>query len=433
MSSREDVGGGETMAPIRLILPGLLAIAVSYGLARYTYGLFVPNIRDELGLSTKVLGLIASGSYAGYLAAGLVTAATAAVTGPRLPVVIGALSAACGMLLIGLSAGPWSLAAGVILAGTSPGFAYTPFSDAIVRLIPEHQQSRTYAIINSGTSFGVMIAGPVALWASSSWRSAWLLFAVLAIVAAVWNGRLLPTGPHRRFYPLGTAGEENVADESQLERGDQEGTDTRDTNVDTTLPLPPLRLGWFLGPKSTRLFFVAFLIGLATSTYWTFSVDLISSRDATGGVGGSLFWFVLGISGIVGCIVGDAVDKVGLKSALLLTILSLAGATGLLAIAPASFPAIVISAAVFGAGFIAVTGIVGVWSINVFYERPSAGFGAAFFLISAGQLIGPAAFGLLAERTSLVTAFYAATVTTLLCALVGPKKDFKSAAPDLVR
>lgn len=433
MSSGEDVGRGETMAPIRLILPGLLAIAVSYGLARYTYGLFVPNIRDELGLSTKVLGLIASGSYAGYLAASLVTAATAAVTGPRLPVVIGALSAACGMLLIGLSAGPWSLAAGVILAGTSPGFAYTPFSDAIVRLIPEHQQSRTYTIINSGTSFGVMIAGPVALWASSSWRSAWLLFAVLAIVAAVWNGRLLPTGPHRRFYTSGAAGEENVADESQRERGGQEGTDTRKTNVDTTLPLPPLRLGWFLGPKSTRLFFVAFLIGLATSTYWTFSVDLISSRDATGGVDGSLFWSVLGISGIVGGAVGDAVDQVGLKRALLLTVLSLAGATGLLAIAPASLPTILISAAVFGAGFIAVTGIVGVWSINVFYERPSAGFGAAFFLISAGQLIGPAAFGLLAERTSLVTAFYAATVTTLLCALVGPKKDFRSAAPDLVR
>lgn len=429
MSRQEDVEGGNAMKPVRLILPGLLAVAVSYGLARYTYGLFVPDIRDELGLSTKVLGLIASGSYAGYLVASVVTAATAAVTGPRLPVVIGALSAAFGMSLIGLSSGPWSLAAGVIMAGTSPGFAYTPFSDAIVRLIPEHQQSRTYAIINSGTSFGVMIAGPVALWASSSWRSAWILFSVLAIVAAVWNGRLLPSGPHRLAGRRVEEGERTAAGEGQVARRGR--TEPDDHGADTSVLLPSLRLRWLLGPKSARLFAVAFSVGLATSTYWTFSVDLISSsRDAQGGVSGPLFWSVLGIAGIVGGVAGDAVDKVGLKRALMLSVLSLACATGLLAVAPMSFPAIMVSAVVFGAGFIAVTGIVGVWSINVFYERPSAGFGAAFFLISAGQLVGPAAFGLLAEHTSLVTAFYAATITTLLCMLAGPRKDFRSAAPD---
>lgn len=416
------------MKPVRLILPGLLAIAVSYGLARYTYGLFVPNIRDELGLSTQVLGLIASGSYAGYLAANLITAATAAVTGPRLPVVIGTLSAAAGMLMISASSGPWALAAGVILAGTSPGFAYTPFSDAVVRLIPDSQQSRTYAIINSGTSFGVMIAGPIALWAGDSWRSAWLLFAVLAVVAAVWNGRLLPTGSHRRAISGEETEADAVTDETRGERIDGK------SGARIGPSLPSLRPGWFVGPMSTRLFAVAFFIGLATSTYWTFAVDLISSfQGATGGVSGPLFWSVMGIAGIVGGLVGDVVYKVGLKRALMLTVLSLAFATGVLAAAPASLPAIMVSAVVFGSGFIAVTGIVGVWSINVFYERPSAGFGAAFFLISAGQLVGPAAFGLLAEQTSLVTAFYAATVTTLLCALVGPRKDIRSAAPDLAK
>lgn len=427
MTRTDETNHSENMAPVRLILPGILAIAVSYGLARYTYGLFVPNIRAELGLSTEILGLIASGSYAGYLAASLITAAAAAVTGPKLPVVVGTLSAACGMLMISFSSGTWMLAAGVVLAGTSPGFAYTPFSDAVVRLIPQHQQSRTYAIINSGTSFGVVIAGPIALWAGSSWRSAWLLFAVLAIVAAAWNWRVLPTGSHRRAKS-GEAGTESVTDTTQESRREDKD------RARISPSLPSLSPGWFVGPMSIPLFIVAFFIGLATSTYWTFAVDLIaSSQSATGEVSGPLFWSVMGISGIAGGLVGDAIHKVGLKRALMLTILSLAFATGILAVAPASFPAIIVSATVFGAGFIAVTGIVGVWSINVFYERPSAGFGVAFFLISAGQLIGPAAFGLLAERTSLVTAFYAATVTTLLCALLGPRKDVRSAAPDLAK
>jgi predicted MFS family arabinose efflux permease len=184
------------LRPARLIPPGVLVIAVSFGLARYTYGLFVPDIRADLGISTGFIGLIASGSYAGYLLASALTAVIAARTGLRLPVVAGASSAAAGMLLIAVSNGPRLLAAGVLLAGTSADFAYTPFSDAVVRLIPEGKQARTYAVINSGTSFGVLTAGPVALWAGASWRTAWLVFAAVALVAAIWNGLLLPSGPH---------------------------------------------------------------------------------------------------------------------------------------------------------------------------------------------------------------------------------------------
>jgi hypothetical protein len=42
---------------------------VTFGPSRNGYGLFLPDIRDEFGLSTEVLGFMASGLYAGYLAA----------------------------------------------------------------------------------------------------------------------------------------------------------------------------------------------------------------------------------------------------------------------------------------------------------------------------------------------------------------------------
>ncbi|WP_332875606.1 hypothetical protein [Halomonas sp. G15] len=35
-------------------------IAISYGLARFAFGLFVPPIRDELDLSSYVIGIIGS-------------------------------------------------------------------------------------------------------------------------------------------------------------------------------------------------------------------------------------------------------------------------------------------------------------------------------------------------------------------------------------
>jgi fucose permease len=41
-------------------------IAVTYGLARFAYGLFLPEMRKAFDLSESILGLIGAGSYAGY-------------------------------------------------------------------------------------------------------------------------------------------------------------------------------------------------------------------------------------------------------------------------------------------------------------------------------------------------------------------------------
>src|SRR5215210_2874800 len=49
-----------------LVAPGLATIAVTYGLAWFAYGLFLPQMRESLDLSDSVLGLIGAGSYAGY-------------------------------------------------------------------------------------------------------------------------------------------------------------------------------------------------------------------------------------------------------------------------------------------------------------------------------------------------------------------------------
>jgi hypothetical protein len=45
-----------------LVAPGLAMIAVTYGLARFAYGLFLPEMRESLDLSETALGLIGAGS-----------------------------------------------------------------------------------------------------------------------------------------------------------------------------------------------------------------------------------------------------------------------------------------------------------------------------------------------------------------------------------
>ena len=50
-----------------LTAAGLSIVAATYGLARYCFGLFLPEIRDAFNLSSQTIGLIAGSSYAGFI------------------------------------------------------------------------------------------------------------------------------------------------------------------------------------------------------------------------------------------------------------------------------------------------------------------------------------------------------------------------------
>ncbi|MGH3359203.1 MAG: MFS transporter, partial [Nocardioidaceae bacterium] len=113
-----------TPAERHLTVGGLLAIGVSFGFARYGYGLFLPDIRREFDLSVGVVGIIGSATYVGYLLALLIVGAYAQRLGPRLLVGIGGASAALGMALVAVAPNLPLLTAGLMLAGTSPAWAW---------------------------------------------------------------------------------------------------------------------------------------------------------------------------------------------------------------------------------------------------------------------------------------------------------------------
>ena len=376
----------------QLIPAGLAIVASTYGLARYAYGLFLPEIQADLGLTATAAGAIAAASYAGYLIATLVGSASSGITGPRLPVVLGGAAATVGMALISVADNAWSLTLGVLIAGASPGLAYPPLSDAVLRLVDESQQSRSYAVINSGTSLGVILAGPLALWAGADWRIAWMVFACFALLATFWNGWLLPTGPYG---------------------GSKEA-------------LPRLRLSWFLREGAVPLFVSASVFGSVTSIYWTFAVDFLSDETTLSDFMVTLFWVVIGIAGFAGATAGDLVGRFGIKRVFRLASFAVPTAVLLLLIAPGAIPTVLASGALFGGAFILITGLFGIWAMHVFQDRPSAGFGATFFLISAGQMIAPPIGGLWVDLFGLPSMFLVTAVVSAAGAFLEPKKDLRS-------
>src|ERR671916_1508892 len=120
------VGGPESRAGGRvpsgeegiawLVAPGLALIAVTYGLARFAYGLFLPEMREAFDLSPSLLGLIGAGSYLGYCVAVVISLIYTSRTGPRLMAVVAGAVAGAGMATVASSPTAWMLALGILVA-----------------------------------------------------------------------------------------------------------------------------------------------------------------------------------------------------------------------------------------------------------------------------------------------------------------------------
>ncbi|NGO79131.1 MFS transporter [Streptomyces sp. YC504] len=370
----------------RLAVAGISAIGVTFGFARYGYGLFLPELRAEFGLSVSLLGLIGSATYVGYLVALLTVGALVGRFGPRPLVVAGGLCATVGMGCVALAQGPGLLIAGLVLAGTSSGWAWVPYSDAVDRMVPAGRREHVMGAISSGTAFAVVLAGPLALLAhGTGWRYAWLAFALAALASTVYNARVLPGGSAAHKPGRGGAG--------------------RVTYRRSAVPL----------------LLTAVVYGVVGTVYWSFAVELISGSTDTGTATAPLFWSLMGAVGMAGALTGHAIARFGLRRVHAGLFLGIAAAVALLGLAPGALPAVALSALLYGPCFMAGSGLLAVWSHRVFPERPAAGFTVTVFFLGLGTIAGPALLGAFAELHGLRAAFLLTAAVTLLALLCAPR------------
>jgi predicted MFS family arabinose efflux permease len=171
-------------------------IAVSFGLARYGYGLLLPEMRTTMSIPADVAGAIASLAYVSYLLANAAVVWVTGRWGPRAAIGLAALLAAAGMLTISLAHGPAVLAAGVLVGGAAAGLAFPPYADLVARDVEPRRRDLAWSTVSSGTGWGVAIAGPIAVVAGGQWRVAWSVFVALA-VAVGCSAVLLAPADHR--------------------------------------------------------------------------------------------------------------------------------------------------------------------------------------------------------------------------------------------
>jgi predicted MFS family arabinose efflux permease len=375
--------------PLALASAGIGVVGVTFGMARYGFGLLAPDIRASFGLTSGALGLLAAASYVAYLGTSLAAGVLSSHLGARAIVAAGGACAVAGMTLAGLAQSAPVLFAALLVAGASAGLVFPPFSDVVTQHLPADRRPRVLSAISSGTGWGVALAAPVALLAGADWRAAWLLFALIAAAATGWALLVLP-------------GRAELDDSAGLVR---------------------LRPRWFVCPRSGGLLVGAVLVGLASSVYWTFAVDHLAADGGLSSTQSRIFLAVVGLASVGGTVGGDAVRRLGGRAVFALALAGEAAALLLVGLVPGHLSAAMASAVLFGAAYNVVVAVQVIWSGRVFSERPSAGLAAAMAMNALGLLIGPPVLGAVADQTGFAAVFAAAALLLLITTALGPREQ----------
>ncbi|MBJ8347209.1 MFS transporter [Antrihabitans sp. YC2-6] len=367
----------QAIPTIRTVLPGAAMIAVTFGLARYGYGLLLPEMQSELALTSGEAGLIASGTYLSYLVANVGVVAVASRLGARAAIGVAAAFAAIGMTVIAVAESAAMMAVGILVAGAAAGFAFPPYADLVARHVSEPRRDLAWSAISSGTGWGVAIAGPIAIVAGDQWRIAWMVFVALAVGVGVVAVLAAPT-----------------------------------QDVGAQLRRPQLSWTWFFCPKSRPLLVSAVLVGTGSAVWWAFSVDALrhAGLDATSA---RIVYAVCGVAGILASASGVVFSRFGLRTGYFVASVLLAGSLALLAVAGGSVPGALTAAILFGVCYNTVIAAQGIWSARVFAEHPSAGLAAISTALTIGTFAGPSIAGV------AITQFgYPATLTGATAAIL---------------
>ncbi|MDZ7710391.1 MAG: MFS transporter [Roseovarius sp.] len=369
------------MAPFwKLSVAGFAATAITYGPARMGFGLFLSEVRADFALSTGMAGLISSLGFLGMLLGLIAAYAILARVGPRASVLLGLGLATIGTGLVAGASGLPVLTLGIVLAMTSAGFAWSPFNNIVHRRLPDEARPSALAVISTGTGLGIAAAGATAITVSLTdlpWQAAWAAFAIAGAIAGLGNVAALrePSGPLGASWP---------------------------------------RQPWatLLHRSAMPLYAIALSFGTTTAIYFSFAADRIEQSGGLphvpSGTSPAILFLCFGIVGLTGLATGRIKGRIGLSALLRVLLLGSALSLGLMALAPASWTGVILSAGLQGAFVMMMSAILAFWSERLFPQMPARSFTAALIAVAAGSVIGPVTAGIMADAVGAEAMFLTA-------------------------
>lgn len=389
-----------------------LSVLCGLGFGRFAFGMMLPSISQDLGLSYSQGGVLGFSNLTGYLASVPLVPFVLAKIGTRAMVTLGLFVMALSMLGMAFTHSFILLAGFYSLTGLSSGAVVLPAMSVMAKWFAPSHRGLSSGMVMAGPGFGIILSGyavprlmPLGiLGIMPAWQVGWLIFGTLtAVVALIAFAFIRNTPAERGLRPYGRAATEAGGVPDPLARS-------------AKLKLL-VHLGIIFGIYgATYMLYVTFIV--------TSMVDSYGMEKSQAGALWSWFGFLSIFSGLL---FGALSDRIGRRA-------GMAVAFGVLAV---SFALVGFETAQIGLYLSVILFGISAWSIPVimaasagdyFGASGAAGALAALMLIfSAGQAMGPIFAGVLAEMLGdfslsyLVSACASAIAIVMVWAIRPPR------------
>ncbi|MFJ3106148.1 YbfB/YjiJ family MFS transporter [Streptomyces sp. NPDC086835] len=352
-----------------LIALGLAAgPVVALGFTRFAYALLLPSMRKELDWSYAAAGGLNTANALGYILGAGFAAWFSRKMGAVRVFVLGMIISALALLGTGLTSDFTALSILRFIGGLSTAATFVVGSALASRVHTGGKQARSASLVGvymAGVGIGVVLSGiavPAALtaWGSSGWQAGWILMGILALLA------IIPATTASKAVPA---------------------------QPPATTTQGKARLG-----RMTPSFIWYTLFGAGYVSYMTFVIALLNEQGlGTWTTAG--FFIVLGAASALATLLvwGRIIGRLrGGHAPALVSLVVLVGVLPVLLFD--GLTAAIISAVIFGAGFMA-----GPTSITVLARRMlpqhawTTGIAWLTVAFSVGQAIGPLISGILSD------------------------------------
>ena len=376
---------------LSVLIACFFTVLIAYSI-RYSYGTLLPEMLPSLSITKAQAGVI----YSSYFVAYSIVSPILGLASDRINmrVLISIFVAVMGLGTF-LMQYPTSVAQASIfftIAGIGCAACWAPVMALAQRWISDRHRGLNLAVIDAGSSLGVMLSGAFipAIVASFDWQTGWKILGITGIALGAVDYLLIRNRPDTHVNPVPVKSEGH---------GRFGGTSFRQVLKDSRF--------WFIGLAYLLTGFTVIIPFTFISTY---AVEELSFPYGSA----TLLITIIGGGGLLGKLtLGPISDKIGRLWILVSCAIILA--LGSLGMAYSRGPMLMVVCGIFGIGYGACWALYAACASDFFSKQAAGGIiGLWTFFLGVGSVTAPIIAGWIADTTgTLMWAFMIAMATSV--------------------
>ena len=172
---------------VQVLLYAFLVIFVSIGLGRFSFGMILPNLQNDLQISTTLSGFIGTSNFIGYFI-GIFFVSTLYKkyeTSSMLFIIL--FLQAISMFLMAISTNYMLVSLFFAFTGFFSAIANVSIMVYITHVIPQKYRGKALGLVVTGIGLGIIFSCfyvPIieSMTSLTSWRVSWMSFALITLV-----------------------------------------------------------------------------------------------------------------------------------------------------------------------------------------------------------------------------------------------------------